>query len=97
MFSAVDEMEQDGALWTYPQVTAMTFRGLDSLVEYTFASKSIYHGFCKNCGVAIRARFDQGEACTDMAVNVRNMNGLDLSALQIKKWDGKSMLPLYEV
>ncbi|KAJ7711035.1 glutathione-dependent formaldehyde-activating, GFA, partial [Mycena olivaceomarginata] len=26
--------------WTYPQVTAMTFRGLDSL--------SIYHGFCKN-------------------------------------------------
>ncbi|KAJ7362805.1 Mss4-like protein [Mycena albidolilacea] len=86
-----------GALWTYPQVTAMTFRGLDSLVEYTFASKSIYHGFCKNCGVAIRARFDQGEACTDMAVNVRNMNGLDLSALQIKKWDGKSMLPLYEV
>ncbi|KAJ7892636.1 Mss4-like protein [Mycena leptocephala] len=50
-----------GALWTYPQVTAMTFRGLDSLVEYTFASKSIYHGFCKNCGVSIRARFDQGK------------------------------------
>ncbi|KAF8174442.1 hypothetical protein K438DRAFT_1848926, partial [Mycena galopus ATCC 62051] len=33
---------QDGALWTYPPTTAVTFKGLDSLTTY--------HGFCKLCG-----------------------------------------------
>lgn len=73
----------------------MTFEGLDSLAEYTFATKSTYHGFCKNCGVAIRARFTQPGA-TDMAINVRTMNGFDLSAVEIRKYDGKSMMPPYE-
>ncbi|KAJ6577642.1 Mss4-like protein [Mycena capillaripes] len=87
---------RDGALWTYPPTTAVTFKGLDSLVEYTFGSKTTYHGFCKNCGVAIRERFDEPGG-TDTALNVRTMNGLDLSAVTTDKEDGKSMLPPYEV
>ncbi|KAJ6548796.1 Mss4-like protein [Mycena capillaripes] len=87
---------RNGALWTYPETTAVTFKGLESLAEYTFATKSTYHGFCMNCGVTIRARFTQPGA-TDMAVNVRTMDRFDLSAVEIRKWDGKSMLPSYEV
>jgi hypothetical protein len=85
-------LDQHGALWTYPETTLVTFNGLDSLVEYAFAQKVVYHGFCTICGVAIRARFP-GE--TDMALNVRTMNGLDLASVKIKKVNGKSYLPVY--
>ncbi|KAJ7912435.1 Mss4-like protein [Mycena leptocephala] len=85
---------RDGALWTYPETTMVTFNGLDSLAEYTFAKKVVYHGFCMICGVAIRERF-LGD--TDMALSVRTMNGLDLATVKIKKVDGKSCLPVYAV
>ncbi|KAJ7912422.1 glutathione-dependent formaldehyde-activating enzyme [Mycena leptocephala] len=85
---------RDGALWTYPETTVVTFNGLDSLAEYTFANKVVYHGFCTICGVAIRERFLED---TDMALNVRTMNGLDLATVKVEKGDGKSMLPAYEV
>jgi hypothetical protein len=86
---------QHGALWTYPEMTAVTFKGLDSLVEYTFGPKVVHHGFCVICGVAIRARLRATR--TDMALNVRTMNGLDLTTLKIEKMDGKSWLPAYEI
>ncbi|KAF8176693.1 Mss4-like protein [Mycena galopus ATCC 62051] len=86
---------RDGALWTYPPTTAVTFKGLDSLVEYTFGLQTTYHGFCKVCGVAIRERFIAPS--TDTALNVRTMNGFDLQGLELIKEDLKSLLPLYEV
>jgi hypothetical protein len=48
------------------------------------------------CGVAIRERFDPPQR-TGTALNVRTINGLDLSTLQLEKEDGKSMLPPYEM
>jgi hypothetical protein len=55
----------------------------------------VHHGFCAICGVAIRARLRATR--TDMALNVRTMNGLDLTTLKIEKMDGKSWLPAYEI
>ncbi|KAJ7834601.1 Mss4-like protein [Mycena leptocephala] len=85
---------RDGALWIYPATTAVTFKGLDSLAEYTFGRKLVYHKFCTICGVAIGGGLVAGRTT---ALNVRTMNGLDLSALEITKWDGKASLPAYEV
>ncbi|KAJ7098613.1 Mss4-like protein [Mycena belliarum] len=87
---------RDGALWTYPNETDIVFRGLDALTEYTFATGSTYHGFCKICGVAIRERFTQ-PGRTDMALNVRTMTGVDLSTLALEKFDGKAKVPAYTV
>ncbi|KAJ7443538.1 Mss4-like protein [Mycena latifolia] len=87
---------RDGALWIYPETMAVTFKGVDSLAEYAFGPKAVFHGFCKVCGVAIRERFI-APSCTDVALNVRTMNGFDLSGVEIEKMDGKSMLPAYEV
>jgi hypothetical protein len=81
-----------GTLWTYPETTT---KGLDSLVEYTFGPKAVHHGFCATCGVAIRARLRATR--TNMTLNVRTMNGLDLATLKIEKMDGKSWLPVYEI
>ncbi|KAJ7094382.1 Mss4-like protein [Mycena epipterygia] len=86
---------RDGALWVYPDTTRVTFKGLDSLVEYKFGPKLKCHGFCKTCGVAIRERFIAVGHLT--ALNVRTMNGLDVAALEMIKLDGKADLPAYEV
>ncbi|KAJ7249206.1 Mss4-like protein [Mycena haematopus] len=86
---------RDAALWIYPLTTDVTFKGLDSLGEYTFGHRTTYHGFCTVCGVSIRERFIAPRIQT--ALNVRTVNGLDLSALEITKEDNKSIPPAYEV
>ncbi|KAJ7034453.1 Mss4-like protein [Mycena alexandri] len=92
---------RNASLWIYPLTTTARFEGVDNLTEYTFASNLVYHGFCKICGVPIRARFvgdsDTGLDLRTMRMNLRTMNGLDLSGLEIKKVDGRATLPAYEV
>jgi len=85
---------RDAALWVYPPATAVTFKGLDSLVEYTFGNRNTFHDFCSVCGVAIRERFIPPKRM-EMALNIRTMNGLDLPAVELEKEDGKADLPAY--
>ncbi|KAJ7238231.1 Mss4-like protein [Mycena rebaudengoi] len=93
---------RDGALWIYPATANISFRGLESVSEYTFAKKRTYHGFCKVCGVAIYERFigqrkDGTERGLVQALNIRTMNDLDLSTVEIEKGDGSSGEPQYVV
>ncbi|KAJ7927215.1 Mss4-like protein, partial [Mycena leptocephala] len=74
-----------GALWIYPLTATITLKGWNV----------VYHGFCKICGVTIHARVPEDER-KETALNLRAMNGLDLSALKITKDNGKVYLPPYE-
>ncbi|KAJ6515274.1 Mss4-like protein [Mycena sanguinolenta] len=85
---------RDGALWIYPQTAALTFKDPDAAVEYTFADRECYHGFCKNCGVSVYTRF---LGTSETALNVRTMHGLNLAGLEMKKVNGRSMPPQYDV
>ncbi|KAJ7194730.1 glutathione-dependent formaldehyde-activating enzyme [Mycena pura] len=91
---------RDGALWIHPAVDNVTFRGLESVTEYTFGMKRVYHRFCKICGVAISARF-AGPANSflspdKMALNVRTMNDVDLGSLKVRKGNAKAARPKYK-
>ncbi|KAJ7886739.1 glutathione-dependent formaldehyde-activating enzyme [Mycena leptocephala] len=88
---------RDAALWIHPAKTTVRFKGLDSMAEYTFGRKMMYHGFCEICGVAIRERFIAPEREHGTALNVRTMNGVDLAAFPIKKNNGKAGGVPYEV
>ncbi|KAF7352264.1 GFA domain-containing protein [Mycena venus] len=88
---------RDAALWIYPESKAVTFKGLESAVEYTFAKGGSHHGFCKICGVSVYERFVGTHQDNKSALNVRTMNDLDLAALEIEQLDGKSLLPAYDV
>nr|GAT46471.1 glutathione-dependent formaldehyde-activating enzyme [Mycena chlorophos] len=92
---------RDGSLWTYPLTKEITFRGLESATEYTFALKVTYHGFCKICGVSMFERFtgqeDGKERSEWTALNVRTFNELNLKELKLEQSDGLSDLPLYQV
>ncbi|KAJ6536687.1 glutathione-dependent formaldehyde-activating enzyme, partial [Mycena vulgaris] len=91
---------RDAAVWIYPPASDVTFKGSDSMVEYTFGEgptyRTTYHGFCKVCGVSLRERFTE-PGRKDMALNLRTMNGVELAALTLSMSDGKARLPAYAV
>ncbi|KAJ5776570.1 uncharacterized protein N7511_001581 [Penicillium nucicola] len=59
--------------------------------EYRFGTMNFPHGFCSNCGVSMYARADGGKYSDIIAVNARTLKGVDVSTLNIKQADGKSI------
>ena len=59
----------------------------------TYAWRSITGGqhFCPNCGIAIIRTSTQYPP--PISVNARCVEGIDLSALQIRQFDGEHLLP----
>jgi hypothetical protein len=65
--------------------------GAEDLESYQFGTRSARHLFCRHCGVAsfYRPRLDPRQ----FMVNARCVDGIDLGALQIEKFDGRSWEP----
>lgn len=66
-------------------------QGGDGLTDYQFAKKTIHHLFCPECGVSSFARGSHPQKGEMIAVNVRCLDDVDISALQITQVDGKSL------
>jgi hypothetical protein len=66
--------------------------GGDILKDYQFNRKVIHHVFCPTCGVESFANGTRpGDGAKMIAVNVRCLDGVDLDALQPKRFDGRSL------
>jgi hypothetical protein len=78
-----------GALWHgASDSTLRVLSGEDDLVLYQFGTLTAKHYSCRHCGISpfTRPRLDPSK----WAVNVRCIDGLDLSALKIRKFDGEN-------
>ena len=64
--------------------------GLDALNDYQFNKHVISHLFCRSCGVESFAKGKTKEGRDMFAINVRCLDGLDISKLSPKPFDGKS-------
>ena len=64
--------------------------GEDGLTAYKFNKGMIEHLFCETCGVQAFARGSDGKGNKMAALNVRCIDDVDLSELEIKPVDGKS-------
>src|SRR5436190_18906854 len=64
--------------------------GEDSLADYQFNKHVIHHLFCKHCGIKSFARGKDKNGGDTVAINTRCIDGVDLDALDVKKFDGKS-------
>lgn len=65
--------------------------GGDLLSDYQFGKKHIHHLFCPSCGVRSFARGKAPNGQDMHAVNVRCLEDVDVTALTVKPFDGKSL------
>jgi hypothetical protein len=65
--------------------------GSDALTDYQFGKKRLHHLFCKHCGVRSFGRGAMPDGTQMVAVNVRCLDGVDVDAVQVKRFDGRSL------
>jgi hypothetical protein len=65
--------------------------GQENLVDYLFNRQVIHHLFCSTCGVESFARGRTNDGRDVIAINVRCLEGVDISALNPSPFDGRSM------
>jgi hypothetical protein len=65
--------------------------GEGAMTEYEFNKHVIHHLFCATCGIQSFARGQRPDGGAMVSVNVRTLDGVDLAALKIKKFDGRSL------
>ena len=63
--------------------------GEDALTDYQFNKHVIHHLFCKVCGIKSFARGKDKNGGDTVAINTRCVDGVDLEALNVMKFDGK--------
>ena len=85
--------QKRGSLWTFVPSERFALRaGSDDLRDYQFGKKTIHHLFCPQCGVGAFSRGTPPGSSDEMiAVNVRCLDDLDVAALQLTPFDGRSL------
>jgi hypothetical protein len=65
--------------------------GQEQLQDYQFYKHTIQHQFCTTCGVESFARGSMPNGAAMIAVNVRCLDGIDVTTLKPTPFDGKSL------
>ncbi len=80
-----------GTLLTFVPAGSFTLlSGEGALTDYQFNHLVIHHLFCSKCGIKSFARGKGRDGGDTVAINARCLDDVDLDALTIQKWDGKS-------
>lgn len=81
-----------GSLHHFTAADKFSFEGSrDELAVYTFNQHNTRHQFCKTCGCAPFAEGTGPDGKPMVEINLRCVEGLDLSGLKIKQFDGASL------
>jgi hypothetical protein len=79
-----------GLLWFAPRSAFQLTTPVEALGTYTFNRHVIHHHFCKRCGIATHGDGVGPDGREMTAVNVRCIEAIDLKALSIQEFDGRS-------
>ena len=82
---------RSGTLLTF--IAADRFKllsGEDALTDYQFNKHVVHHKFCSTCGIKSFALGKGRDGGDTVAINARCLEGVDLDALKVNKFDGKS-------
>jgi hypothetical protein len=83
--------QRKGALlWFVPREQLRVLTPEEQLGSYTFNKHVIKHRFCPTCGIHPygEGKDPQGQAMA--AINLRCIEGIDLAALPVQHYDGRS-------
>jgi hypothetical protein len=64
--------------------------GENDQTDYQFNKKVVHHVFCSTCGVSSFGT-GSGDYAETVAINVRSLDDIDLGAVTVKPFDGKSL------
>lgn len=82
---------RSGTLLTFvPPEQFTLLSGEHQLGSYTFNRHIITHHFCTTCGIKPFARGKKDDGTPMVAINARCLDGLDVSALEVRQVDGRS-------
>jgi hypothetical protein len=82
---------RSGSLLSFVPAADFTLKaGDDALRDYQFNKHVIHHVFCTTCGIKPFARGQAPDGSPTVAINVRCIDDVDLDALTVKQFDGKS-------
>jgi hypothetical protein len=80
-----------GGLLAFIPASAFTLKTPpENFATYQFNKFVINHHFCKNCGIASFSDGSDPKGNKMVAINARCVDGIDLAALTIKPFDGRS-------
>lgn len=83
--------QKRGSLLTFVPADRFTLeKGEGALTEYLFNKHVIHHKFCSTCGILSFANGKGPDGRAMVAINVRCLDDIDLKALEIIEFDGRS-------
>lgn len=77
-------------LWAVPHATMKLIAWDDGIGRYTFNTHRIAHRFCKTCGMHPFGEDAEEGPGRSAYVNLRCVEEIDLKALQVIEFDGRS-------
>lgn len=78
-------------LWFVPRENLRLSTPEDNLSAYAFGKQAIKHKFCPTCGIHPFGEGADPSGKPMAAVNVRCLDGVDLSSLEVTHFDGRSL------
>ena len=73
-----------------PAASFKLLSGADVLTDYRFNARVINHQFCSVCGIKSFASGTGRDGAETRAINVRCLDDVDLEAIRVQRFDGKS-------
>jgi hypothetical protein len=77
-------------MWFVPRDKLRLLTPEDAMTTYTFNKHVIEHRFCKTCGIHAYGEGVDPKGNRMAAVNVRCLDGVDLAAIPVQHFDGRS-------
>ena len=84
-------LRKGSLLWFVPRDKLALKTPESAMSTYTFNTHRIAHKFCPTCGVGPLAYAAAPDGTPMAAINVRCLPDVDLAALTVKEFDGKSL------
>ena len=78
-------------LWFVPRERLQLATPEADLATYTFKTGRVRHHFCPTCGCAPFGVGTDRTGAASAAINVRCLDGVDLAALKVVPFDGRSL------
>ncbi|HVK60401.1 MAG TPA: GFA family protein [Bdellovibrionales bacterium] len=73
-----------------PESQFRLLSGESDLSDYLFNKKVVHHLFCKTCGILSFGKGTAPDGSKMVAINVRSLDGIDLTKLKIQNYDGRN-------